>query len=233
MKPIKKENLSQLIFNDIAESIKSGEYGIGDKLPSENQLAKYYDVSRVPVREAISKLASWGYVESNQGKGSFVKNSMITDEMMQFTFDGFDTKELFDLLEMRTVIEVQSASMAAIRRSDEDLLKIEAALNDFRKITVDQKAIGVKADYDFHEAIVLATGNAFMIQTFSNLQNIHQNALEFSLKLNVGRPAKREQVFSEHENIFDAIRNQDSLRAEESMKAHLYNMRRKLGDERV
>ncbi|NMA80777.1 MAG: winged helix-turn-helix transcriptional regulator, partial [Jeotgalicoccus halophilus] len=71
MEPIKKEKLSDLIFDSLVSQIKNGDYKINDKLPSENELAKFYKVSRVPIREALSKLISIGYVESNQGKGTF------------------------------------------------------------------------------------------------------------------------------------------------------------------
>lgn len=233
MKPIRKEKLSELIYENIVELIKGGEYNIGDKLPSENELSNYYKVSRVPVREAISKLVSMGYVESSQGKGTYVKNTSVSDEIKEYTYGEFNKKELFDLLEMRTTLEVQSAALAAKRRTPEDLQKIGKALSDFKKITQNQRIIGMKADYDFHEAIVMSTQNGFMIQTFNNLQSVHRNALEFSLKLNVGKPRKREMVYAEHFEIYEAIKSGVADRAAECMKKHLYNMRRKLGDDRI
>lgn len=233
MKPIKKEKLSELIYESIVEQIKIEEYKVGEKLPSENELANYYKVSRVPIREAISKLVSVGYVESSQGKGSFVKKVSITDEIMQYTYGEFNKKELFDLLEMRTILEVQSATLAATRHNADDISKIEEALSNFKKITTNQKIIGMKADYDFHETIVRSTKNDYMIQTFTNLQNVHQNALEFSLKLNIDKPRKREQVYAEHVEVYEAIKNRDSSKAAEYMQKHLFNMRRKLGDDRI
>lgn len=233
MKPIRKEKLSELIFENIVGLIKSGEYTTGDKLPSENELSNYYKVSRVSVREAISKLVLMGYVESNQGKGTYVKNTSASDEIKEYTYGEFDKKELFDLLEMRTILEVQSAALAAVRSTKEDLMKIEDALGDFKKITENQRLIGMKADYDFHEAIVMSTRNDYMIQTFNNLQTVHRNALEYSLKLNLGKPRKREMVYGEHAEIYEAIKDGNSSRAAECMEQHLYNMRRKLGDDRI
>lgn len=233
MEPIKKEKLSDLIFDNLVEQIKRGDYKIDDKLPSENELAKYYKVSRVPIREAISKLISIGYVESSQGKGTYVKNTSVSEQVKQFTYGDFNKKELFDLLEMRTVIEVRSAYFAANRRTEEDLLKIKEALNHFKKITTNQQIIGMEADYDFHKAVVTSTQNDYLIQTFKNLQSVHRNALEFSLKLNVGKPRKREQVYEEHAIIYDAIKNQQPQLAADLMKEHLFNMRRKLGDDRI
>ncbi|HIW13463.1 MAG TPA: FadR family transcriptional regulator [Candidatus Salinicoccus stercoripullorum] len=233
MKPIRKEKLSELIYENIVGLIKDGEYEIGSKLPSENELAAYYKVSRAPVREAISQLISMGYVESSQGRGTYVKNISAADEIKEYIYGKFDKKELFDLLEMRTILEVQSARLAAERRTAEDLMKIEAALEEFKKITQNQRIIGMKADYDFHEAIIISTENDFMIQTFNNLQSVHRNALEFSLKLNIGKPRKREMVYSEHAGVFEAIKNGDAEIASRRMKEHLFNMRRKLGDDRI
>lgn len=233
MEPIKKEKLSDLIFDNLIEQIKRGDYKLNDKLPSENELAKYYKVSRVPIREALSKLISIGYVESSQGKGTYVKNTSVSEQVKQFTYGTFNKKELFDLLEMRTVIEVSSAYFAAERRTEENLLKIEEALNHFKKITTDQRIIGMEADYDFHKAVVISTQNDYLIQTFKNLQSVHRDALEFSLKLNVGKPRKREQVYDEHVIIYDAIKNQQPELAADLMKEHLFNMRRKLGDDRI
>ena len=233
MEPIKKEKLSDLIFDSLVEQIKRGDYKIDDKLPSENELAKFYKVSRVSIREALSKLISIGYVESSQGKGTYVKNNSVSEQVKQFTYGEFNKKELFDLLEMRTIIEVQSAYFAAERRTESDLLKIEDALNHFKKITTDQRIIGIEADYDFHKAVVVSTKNDYMIQTFKNLQSVHRNALEFSLKLNVGKPRKREQVYDEHVIIYDAIKEQNPQRAADLMKSHLLNMRKKLGDDRI
>src|SRR5699024_2904704 len=98
-----------------------------------------------PVREAISQLISMGYVESSQGRGTYVKNISAADEIKEYIYGKFDKKELFDLLEMRTILEVQSARLAAERRTAEDLMKIEAALEEFKKITQNQRIIGMKA----------------------------------------------------------------------------------------
>src|SRR5699024_8479840 len=229
----RKEKLSELIYENIVGLIKDGEYEIGSKLPSENELAAYYKVSRAPVREAIRQLISMGYVESSKGRGTYVKNISAADEIKEYTYGKFDKKELFDLLEMRTILEVQSARLAAERRTAEDLMKIEAALEEFKKITQNQRIIGMKADYDFHEAIIISTENDFMIQTFNNLQSVHHNALEFSLKLNIGKPRKREMVYSEHAGVFEAIKNGDAEIASRRIKEHLINMRRRLGGDRI
>ncbi|WP_080876051.1 FadR/GntR family transcriptional regulator [Oceanobacillus timonensis] len=233
MKPFKKEKLSDIIFSQLEMMIKTGEYAEGQKLPSENELAKYFDVSRVPIREAISKLVSVGYIESMQGKGSFVKRLDAADEFKTYTYGEFSKKELFDLLEMRALLEVEAAGFSAERRTQEALLAIKQALTDFEEITSNEYSIGLKADYNFHQAIIQSTENNYIIQTFENLEHVHRNALEYSLQLNLGKPRKREEVYSEHERIYWAIKSQNSSEAREAMRIHLINMRRKLGDDRI
>ena len=68
MKNASSKRLSEVIFNKLVERIKNDKYKVGDKLPSESVLAKEFEVSRYPIREALSKLASAGYIESFQGK---------------------------------------------------------------------------------------------------------------------------------------------------------------------
>src|SRR5699024_6269481 len=141
--------------------------------------------------------------------------------------------ELFDLLEMRRILEIQSARLAAERRTAEDRINIQAAMEEYKKIVQNQRIRRGKADNEFQEAIIISTENDFMIQTFNNLQSVHHNALEFSLKLNIGKPRKREMVYSEHAGVFEAIKNGDAEIASRRMKEHLFNMRRKLGDDRI
>lgn len=233
MKPIKKEKLSNLIFTQLEEMIKQGEYGEGEKLPSENELASFFSVSRVPIREAMSRLVSVGYIESIQGKGSYVRRRDAADAFKQFSYGAFTRKDLFDLLEMRTLLEIEAAGFSAVRHTEEDLQAVKKALDDFQEITSNGKTIGMRADYNFHKAIIQSTGNNYMIQTFNNLEELHRNVLEFSLKLNVGKPRKREEVFSEHLKIYEAVKRRDVEASKKAMEQHLSTMRKKLGDDRI
>lgn len=134
---------------------------------------------------------------------------------------------------MRALLEVEATGFSAARRTPKALLEIELALKDFEEITSNEYSIGLKADYNFHKAIIQSTENNYIIQTFQNLERVHRNALEYSLKLNVGKPRKREEVYSEHERIYLAIKSQNAAEAKEAMRLHLQNMRRKLGDDRI
>src|SRR5699024_3200960 len=102
-------------------------------------------------------------------------------------------------------LEVQSAYYSAIRRDDSDLEKIKVALDHFRKITTNQRVIGIEADYDFHKAIVNSTKNEYMIQTFINLHQVHRHVIANSLKLKLEKQTKNAQVYEEHACIYENI----------------------------
>ena len=97
----------------------------------------------------------------------------------------------------------------------------------------DRTSIGDAADFKFHNIIVKASKNPFLIQTIENISDLYQKALKFSLKQNIGLQLKRESIYHEHKVIFDAIKNRDPEAAAANMKKHLHTARMKLGDTRL
>ncbi|OFS62752.1 FadR/GntR family transcriptional regulator [Nosocomiicoccus sp. HMSC09A07] len=221
------------VYNHLLEHIERGAYQLNDKLPSQYALSKQYDVSRATIREALTRLESLNYIVTHQGQGSFVINTSIAPLLSKHAYEEFDERQLYDLLEIRTIIEVEAAALSARRRTTDDLKNIKDALNHFENITINDEDVGVEADYKFHEAIIISTKNEYLIQTFRNFKEIHVKALTYSLKMNLNRPRKRQSVYNEHRDIYNSIFNQDEERASAYMKQHLETMRLKLGDPRV
>ncbi len=153
------EDLARVILTQMAP---------GSSLPSEAELAERYAVSRLTIREAVKLLAGRGLVELARGKKALVREpdgkpfadfltSMIRSE----------PKGLFDLIEVRLSLEVQSATLAAKRASRAGLIAIESALEGMRTLAARDADLTDEADerrfnqFDagFHEAIALASGN--------------------------------------------------------------------------
>lgn len=231
--PIKKMKMSEQILEQLRTMIQEGEFPPESKLPSENELAKMFGVSRAPVREAISVLAASGLVESRQGGGSYVNKVLLVNLLDSVALEMVSAEEVYDLLELRTVIETEAAGFAAARRTEEELLKIKAGLDQFAVTIQDEHEIGYEADFLFHHEIVAASKNSFIIQTVCNLRGLYKQTLNFSLKQNIGFTRKRQQVYEEHLSIYEAIENKDTEAAAFYMKRHLVNARIKLGDTRV
>ncbi|UTR11941.1 FadR family transcriptional regulator [Evansella sp. LMS18] len=234
MRPsIERKKVSSQVYDELVRMIKDGEIKQNSKLPSENELAQLFGVSRSPIREALSVLAASGLIESRQGGGSWVKEVNLVNMVEKAAFEMIEIEDVYNLLEMRSIIEAEAAALAAARWKDEDVIRMEEALEAFRQTVYDKDSVGYRADYDFHRAIVKASYNPFLLQSIDQLSDLHQKALKFSLKKNLGIPRKREEVFQEHEAIFQAIKERNADKAYEEMKHHLTAARIKLGDKRV
>lgn len=231
--PVIKKRVSDQIIEQLKEKIKNKEFPPDSKLPSENELAKMFGVSRAPIREAISVLVASGLVKSVQGGGNFVQEVPLVDLLDAVALEMVTEEEIYNLLEFRTVIETEAASFAAQRRTEEELQEIRIALEQFAETVNDDQAIGDVSDYNFHQSIVRASHNSFLIQTLENLGDLYQKTLNYSLKKNLGLKRKRESVYLEHLAIFEAIENKDEQAAADAMKKHLINARTKLGDPRL
>lgn len=231
--PIERKKISFQILDQLIDMIKDGVFPVNSKLPSENQLSKLFKVSRPPIREALSILEASGLIETTQGGGSYVKEYNLVNKLDVLAFKMISKEEVYNLLEMRTIIETQAAYLAASRATTEDIIKIEVALDDFIKTLDDEQIIATNADYEFHRRIVKAAQNPFLLQSIDNLSLLYKQALNYSLKLNIGDKGKRQQVLEEHKKIFYAIKEKDSESAAQYMEKHLLNARQKLGDPRA
>ncbi|GIN07631.1 GntR family transcriptional regulator [Shouchella clausii] len=230
--PIERKKVSSQVLEQLKEMIKNGEFPAHSKLPSEMELAELFGVSRSPIREALSVLEASGLIESKQGGGSWVKEVQLTNLLEQVTLDIVDIGQVYDLLELRSIIETEAAALAAVRYQKQDILELELALAQFAKTVEDREVVGDEADYMFHRVIIKASYNPFLEQTMANVSELLQKALAFSLKKN-RLQQKREEVYREHLTIFNAIYERDSEAARKAMNTHLQNVRRKLGDNRV
>lgn len=230
---IERKKISELVYEKLLEMIRLGEYPPNSQLPSESELVKTFGVSRTPIREALSILAASGLIESRQGGRSWVREINLAEMLEPVQFEMITAEEVRQLLEMRTILESEAAALAAIRRTDEDIKRLEESLEAFSMTVKDHSTIGFEADYKFHHTLVKAAYNPFLTQTIENLSDLHIKALKFSLSKNLGWSVKRQTVYAEHERIFDAIKRGNAEEASEAVNVHLTNARLKLKDEHV
>ena len=109
----------EYVIDNIRQMIADGELQAGQKLPSERELAEKFNVSRVPIREALKILEYMGVLDSSPGDGTYVKNTSAQSlvSKMDFSFDA-TADTIRDLLELRIVLETFAAYHAAQRRTD-------------------------------------------------------------------------------------------------------------------
>jgi GntR family transcriptional repressor for pyruvate dehydrogenase complex len=210
-------NIQSDIVLQIKELINFKNLEPGDKLPSERMLSEKFGVSRSNVREAIQKLEFYGLLKSIPQSGTFVANiGVIAMNGMIEDIVGLQDPSFKSLVETRILLELKTARLAALRRTEEDLDKLKEALEAYKaKVLNGEDA--VQEDLLFHLAIAKASGNSTM-NTFM-LIIIPEIITNFE-KYHVCDKSLAEKSIKEHEDIFEAIVAQDPKLAKEKMKVH-------------
>ncbi len=216
------------IYEQILEQIVSGQSAIGDRLPSEDQLAKEHSVSRPVIREALSRLHADGVVVTRRGAGTFVQRQPGREFLRLAPIGGI--ADLMRCFEFRIALEGEAAYLAAQRRTEEHLATIKEAFEKLNAVT--EAELGVKEDIELHIAIARASRNQLFVQTLDALAVHVFNGMNITRNISLMRSQKRRLVvLEEHRRIVDAIRASDDELARTAMRAHIDNSRhRALGD---
>lgn len=215
--PIERQRLCNKV-SKLLEEIITKEYKVGDRLPSETELAKYFKVSRIVLREAVKILAERGMLETKQGVGTFVikpdlKN--VSKALERFINVNLDCSYK-DLYEIRRILEVGIAKLAAIRASKEDISLLKKAIDEMEKNRdLDDK--WSKADLSFHILLAKATHN----ELFPTLLSPITNQLLKAYFLTHQVPGSINSGLQHHRNILEKITARDSEGAGKAMLAHL------------
>jgi GntR family transcriptional repressor for pyruvate dehydrogenase complex len=202
------------------------ELAPGSKLPSENQLARQFGVSRSAVREAVSGVASRGLLEIRKGAGMFVRAPLIGN----LEFGGVDYSNLANtakLLEIRAGLDAAAARIAAIRRTADEvkfLQEMNAAASRADLAITE----AVEADLAFHLAIVRATRNEYFVSIQTFLLEHLRAGIHFTRTLESYSKEMVEEVQREHTEILQAIEDQDSDRAARLAEQHVRNARSRM-----
>lgn len=215
----KSENITvqNAIIAKIGALINNKNLEPGDKLPSERMLSEKFEVSRSNVREAIQKLEFYGILKSIPQSGTFVANiGVIAMNGMIEDILRLDEPDFKSLVETRILLELKTARLAALRRTDEDLKQMKLALDAYSAKALNGKD-AVQEDLLFHLAIAKASGNSTM-NTFMLI--ITPEIITNFEKYHVCDKSLATQGIKEHQEIYDAIKNQNPKLAKQKMKEH-------------
>ena len=220
------------VADDLARQIL-GELTPGSSLPSEAELAERYDVSRLTIREAVKMLEGRGLLESQRGRKAVVRapdGSAFSDFLISVV--RYDPKGLFDLIEVRLSLEVQSATLAANHASRAAIAAIEHALQGMRDAAVDDLDSEASelafhtCDVGFHEAIALASGNRVMGYLFEAMSLPLREGFYISRRGHEQRGHTVQDTIDAHQRILDCIKDGNGRAAADAMRLHLKDTER-------
>lgn len=214
--PIERRNVYELVAERLIGDISARRLKPGDPLPSERQLSETYAVGRSSVREALRMVESQGLIKS-VGHGAFVVaeygNPLNASLALLVAMRDGDLRELF---EVRKILEVETAGLAAERRSAEDVERMRAAIAAM-DVGIASRDRYISGDLEFHQAVVAATGNRIAQHVMHAIRDVMRRALMSIYQI----PGSPERSNEQHRRVFEAVVAGRSDDARQRMREHL------------
>ncbi|WP_319244933.1 FadR/GntR family transcriptional regulator [uncultured Propionivibrio sp.] len=220
--------LTDRVCEALTQLIASEDFGAGARLPSEQQMAGRFGVSRTVIREAVSRLKSEGLVESRQGSGVFVRERNI-DTPFRLDPALMDCRQsVLQVIELRQALEGEIAALAATRRTPAQMTAIRNALSGIAAAEAAGDD-GVDADIAFHRSIAAATGNPHFLALTEFLFTFLTHATRITRGHEATKRTLSAQVKDEHQHIVDAIAAKDIEAARAAARQHMECAMQRLG----
>lgn len=238
-KIIRKNSLSEQLTDILKDSILNGELKDGDKLPTENELTKIYNVSRLTVRSALQRLNALGLVTTKAGDGTYVNSFKIEDVLKDVPSLVVHPKMMEDVKEFRKLIDLECIRLAIINSNDDDLEKLRLACENYAnefinidiedfKYTYEQKLKNIALnDFNVHFTICELSKNSLYILSYKSAQEIIKEYLytiamgRFKKCLESGNIDTFIASTKSHTALFEAIKTRNLTKAKKIFLNHV------------
>lgn len=212
---VKKPDLHAEVVTQIAELI--ADASPHHRLPTERVLSERLGVGRSTIREAMRSLSFFGFIYSVQGDGTYVSDrSALQVERLVGLGLLINRSVIREVIEARSLLEADAASLAAQHRMDEDLTELRKIVHKMRLHT-DNPRTAAKYDLAFHVCVARASQNSVLAFFIEGMRTI----LEAWMHKAVNRQVVVKEILDEHQAILEAIIKQDSVAASNAMTYHL------------
>jgi GntR family transcriptional repressor for pyruvate dehydrogenase complex len=202
----------------LAGLLNQGRLKPGDRLPAERTLSGRMGVSRATLREALRVMQLRGLIVSRRGAGNYIAGGKPED-----LAEALHHLALQDIFELRLLIEPSIAALAAERANRQDLLRLEAILQQQEK-ELKEKRAAAHTDTAFHSALAEATHNRALMQVGATLMKVISPSRNESLQTQ----ERARLSLASHRRIFDAIRSGRPVEARQAMEEHIHSIDPKL-----
>ena len=212
---------SRRTYEDAVEQIGfallAGDLRIGDRLPSERELAAAMGVSRPTVREAVRALSDVGAlrVEPGPGGGIYVKSDVVSAAHLRARMDTA-VSDVANVLEARRLLEPQVAQLAGMFATEADFRQLQATIDRHRDV-LDHREQAIRMDERFHIAMARATGNPVLVDMVRRLLE----QLELAVDMDYRAPADPSRGICAHEETLAALMSRDPAQIDAAMDRHL------------
>lgn len=216
---LRESTLSSRVARQLEAMITASRLQSGDHLPPERELARQFGVSRTVVREAVSALAARSLLEVVPGNGTVIcapSAQSVTQAMTLFLRAGQPQPDYAQVNEVRRVLEVEIAGLAAEQRTEDDLRRMEATLREVAASARTRDDF-TRVDIAFHSALAQATQNELYGLLLDSVADIMAQVRHLGFAV----PGAAERTMKHHRAIFEQVQRGDWEGARQAMRDHL------------
>jgi GntR family transcriptional regulator, transcriptional repressor for pyruvate dehydrogenase complex len=214
LRPVARPRLYEQVAQQILTWVRDAGLEAGDRLPPERDLAARLGVSRATVSQALVAMEVVGVVHVRHGDGAVLVDPSGASHVVSAL--RRHAQQLPDIIEARDALESKLAALAAVRRTEEDLARIDAALADMAR-DIDAGGRGVEGDEAFHAAVTVAGRSGLLQRLMSEISHLVKETRIESLS----QPGRPQESLEGHRAIATAIRDQNPDAAAAAMRAHV------------
>ncbi len=226
---VKTHRVSEIIVKQIQKAILQGDIQPGDKLPSEAKLVEKFQASKFTVREALRSLEIFGFLEIRKGAGGGALVKQVDLKPVRnslYNFIQFQNLTVQNVFEVRMMIEIGAAEVAATRRKKGDLKTLCDLLEKTQKLFDLEKGIS-DLNVEFHLAVAKCCHNPILLLTTDYVLDLLQKAINARIKPQM-EPGFSAKNLRSHWEIFRAIEDAEPQRAKKAMTLHLIDVEKRL-----
>ncbi len=230
VKPIKKVSTAAKVFEALYEMILNGHFQPGEKLPSQEKLARQFDVSRNTLRESMNKLYAMGLLSSHQGIGTVVESpnpeGYLSTLSGQFLFDSLCMREF---IEARICIERTAVRLAVTHTGKPEIEHLQGLIKGqklaFKNNDADEFT---RQDAAFHMGLTQLSGNRVLMKFLQSIQDRLHSFISEIVRL----PGATSDALYFHQRVIEALAAKNADLAEQEMVSHLFDVVRRIESNR-
>ncbi len=213
---VERKRLADQVADQLMALIADGQLKPGDRLPSELELMKQFQVGRSSIREAIGALSLIGLVTVKPGQGTHVADFSAEGEGKRIGLIGIGREKISELVEARIELECVIVRLAAKRATEADIVGIRSKHEQLKE-ALGKQVEPITSDLEFHLAVARSCHNSVLVRFLMELRQPIWHWMKQKAKYDWGYAP----VYDQHEAIVQAIEKRDGKQAEEALKSHL------------